>query len=59
MNFAEFASKAGKAAFEMSKETGTSVAAILGGVAVLTTAVCTGVAQIIEAKNKYKKDEEK
>lgn len=59
MNFAEFASKAGKAAFELSKETGTSVAAILGGVAVLTTAVCTGVAQIIEAKNKYKKDEEK
>ena len=57
MNFAEFASKAGKAAFELSKETGTSVAAILGGVAVLTTAVCTGVAQIIEAKNKYKKDE--
>lgn len=59
MNFAEFASKAGKAAFEMSKETGTSVATILGGVAVLTAAVCTGVAQIIEAKNKYKKDEEK
>lgn len=55
----EFASTAAKAAFEMSKETGTSVAAILGGVAVLTTAVCTGVAQIIEAKNKYKKDEEK
>lgn len=59
MNFAEFASKAGKAAFELSKETGTSVATILGGVAVLTAAVCTGVAQIIEAKNKYKKDEEK
>lgn len=59
MNFAEFASKAGKAAFELSKETGTSVAAILGGVAVLTTAVCTGVAQIIEAKNKHKKNEEK
>lgn len=59
MNFAEFVSKAGKAAFEMSKETGTSVATILGGVAVLTAAVCTGVAQIIEAKNKYKKDEEK
>ena len=55
----EFASAAAKAAFEMSKETGTSVAAILGGVAVLTTAMCTGVAQIIEAKNKYKKDEEK
>lgn len=55
----EFASAAAKAAFEMSKETGTSVAAILGGVAVLTTSVCTGVAQIIEAKNKYKKDEEK
>lgn len=55
----EFASAAAKAAFEMSKETGTSVAAILGGVAVSTTAVCTGVAQIIEAKNKYKKDEEK
>ena len=50
----EFASAAAKAAFEMSKETGTSVAAILGGVAVFT-----GVAQIIEAKNKYKKDEEK
>lgn len=59
MNFAEFASKAGKAAFELSKETGTSVATILGGVAVLTAAVCTGVAQIIEAKNKHKKDEEK
>lgn len=59
MNFAEFASKAGKAAFELSKETGTSVAAILGSVAVLTAAVCTGVAQIIEAKNKHKKDEEK
>lgn len=59
MNFAEFASKAGKAAFELSKETGTSVATILGGVAVLTAAVCTGVAQIIEAKNKYKKTEEK
>lgn len=54
----EFASAAAKAAFEMSKETGTSVAAILGGVAVLTTAVCTGVAQIIEAKNKSKKKEE-
>lgn len=53
----EFASAAAKAAFEMSKETGTSVAAILGGVAVVTAAVCTGVAQIIEAKNKYKKDE--
>ena len=59
MNFAEFVSKAGKAAFEMSKETGTSIATILGGVAVLTASVCTGVAQIIEAKNKYKKDEEK
>lgn len=58
MNFAEFASKAGKAAFELSKETGTSVAAILGGVAVLTTAVCTGVAQIIEAKNKSKSKKE-
>lgn len=58
MNFAEFTSKAGKAAFELSKETGTSVAAILGGVAVLTTALCTGVAQIIEAKNKSKKKEE-
>lgn len=55
----EFASVASKAAFQMSKETGTSVAAILGGVAVVTAAVCTGVAQIIEAKNKYKKDEEK
>ena len=55
----EFVSAASKAAFEMSKETGTSVAAILGGVAVVTAAVCTGVAQIIEAKNKYKKDEEK
>ena len=59
MNFAEFASKAGKAAFELSKETGTSVAAILGGAAVLTAAVFTGVAQVIEAKNKYKKDEDK
>ncbi len=59
MNFAELVSKAGKAAFELNKETGTSVATILGGVAVLTAAVCTGVAQVIEAKNKYKKDEEK
>ncbi len=59
MNFAEFASKAGKAAFEMSKETGTSIATILGGAAVLTAAVFTGVAQVIEAKNKYKKDEDK
>lgn len=55
----EFASAAAKAAFEMSKETGTSVAAILGGVAVLVGALCTGAAQIIEAKNKYKKTEEK
>ena len=53
----EFVSAASRAALEMSKETGTSVAAILGGVAVVTAAVCTGVAQIIEAKNKYKKDE--
>lgn len=53
----EFANFVGKAAFELNKETGTSVAAILGGVAVVTAAVCTGVAQIIEAKNKYKKDE--
>lgn len=59
MNFAEFASKASKAAFEMSKETGTSIATILGGAAVLTAAVFTGVAQVIEAKNKYKKDEDK
>lgn len=59
MNFAEFASKAGKAAFELSKETGTSVATILGGAAVLTAAIFTGVAQVIEAKNKYKKDEDK
>lgn len=58
MNFAEFASKAGKAAFELNKETGTSVATILGGVAVLTAAICTGAAQIIEAKNKSKKKEE-
>lgn len=55
----EFVSAASRAALEMSKETGTSVAAILGGVAVVTAAVCTGVAQIIEAKNKYKKDEDK
>jgi hypothetical protein len=55
----EFVSAASRAALEMSKETGTSVAAILGGVAVVTAAVCTGVAQIIEAKNKYKKTEEK
>lgn len=54
----EFVSAASRAALEMSKETGTSVAAILGGVAVLTTAVCTGVAQIIEAKNKSKKKDE-
>ena len=57
MNFAEFASKAGKAAFELSKETGTSVAAIIGGAAILTGAIFTGIAQVIEAKNKYKKDE--
>lgn len=55
----EFASAAAKAAFEMSKETGTSVATILGGAAVLTAAIFTGVAQVIEAKNKYKKDEDK
>ena len=59
MNFAEFVSKAGKAAFELNKETGTSIATILGGAAVLTAAVFTGVAQVIEAKNKYKKDEDK
>ena len=57
----EFVSSAGKTIFNeaLSKETGASVATILGGVAVLTAAVCTGVAQIIEAKNKHKKDEEK
>lgn len=55
----EFANFVGKAAFEMSKETGTSVATILGGAAVLVGALCTGAAQIIEAKNKYKKDEDK
>lgn len=55
----EFASAAAKAAFKMSKETGTSVAAILGGAAVLVGTLCTGAAQIIEAKNKYKKTEEK
>ena len=55
----EFASAAAKAAFEMSKETGTSIATILGGSAVLVGALCTGAAQIIEAKNKYKKTEEK
>nr|DAJ24617.1 MAG TPA: hypothetical protein [Caudoviricetes sp.] len=55
----EFVSAASKAAFEMSKETGTSIATILGGAAVLTAAVFTGVAQVIEAKNKYKKDEDK
>ena len=55
----EFASAAAKAAFEMSKETGTSIATILGGAAVLVGALCTGAAQIIEVKNKYKKDEEK
>lgn len=54
----EFLSKAGKAAFELNKETGTSVAAILGGAAVLTAAIFTGVAQIIEAKNKSKKKDE-
>ena len=48
----EFVSAASKAA--LSKETGTSVATILGGAAVFT-----GVAQVIEAKNKYKKDENK
>lgn len=55
----EFVNFVGKAAFEMNKETGTSIATILGGAAVLTAAVFTGVAQVIEAKNKYKKDEEK
>ena len=58
MNFAEFVSKSGKAAFELSKETGASVALILGGVATLTAAVCTGAAQIIEAKNKSKSKKE-
>lgn len=52
----EFASQLFEAA--LSKETGTSIATILGGAAVLTAAVCTGVAQIIEAKNKGKKAEE-
>jgi hypothetical protein len=55
----EFVSAASRAALEMSKETGTSIATILGGAAVLTAAVFTGVAQVIEAKNKYKKDEDK
>ena len=54
----EFASFVGKAAFELSKETGASIATILGGVAVVTGAVCTGIAQIIEAKNKHKKEDE-
>lgn len=53
----EFVSAASKAA--LSKETGTSIAAILGGAAILVGALCTGAAQIIEAKNKYKKDEDK
>lgn len=52
----EFASFVGKAA--LSKETGASIATILGGVAVVTGAVCTGIAQIIEAKNKHKKEDE-
>lgn len=57
----EFVSSAGKTIFNeaLSKETGTSIATILGGAAVLTAAVFTGVAQVIEAKNKYKKDEDK
>lgn len=54
----EFANFVGKAAFEMSKETGTSIATILGGVAVVTAAVCTGAAQIIEARNKSKSKKE-
>ena len=55
----EFASAAAKAAFEMSKETGTSIATILGGAAVLVGALCTGAAQIIELRINIRKDEEK
>ena len=43
----------------ISKETGLAIAAILSSSAAVVTALCTGVAQIIEAKNKYKKDKDK
>lgn len=52
-----FSTVARAAAFTISKETGIAIASILTGSAAVVTALCTGVAQIIEAKNKHKKDD--
>lgn len=46
------------AAFAMSKETGLAIAAVLGGVATLTGAVCEGAVKIIEATKEVKKEKE-
>ena len=52
-----FSTVARVAAFTISKETGIVIASILTSSAAVVTAVCTVVAQIIEAKNKHKKDD--
>ena len=52
-----FSTVARVATFTISKETGIAIASILTSSAAVVTAVCTGVAQIIEAKNKHKKDD--
>lgn len=52
-----FSTVARAAAFTMSKETGLAIAAILSSSAAVVTALCTGVAQIIEANKKVKKDD--
>lgn len=52
-----FSTVARAAAFTISKETGIAIASILTSSAAVVTALCTGVAQIIEAKNKHKKDD--
>lgn len=52
-----FSTVARVAAFTISKETGIAIASILTSSAAVVTALCTGVAQIIEAKNKHKKDD--
>lgn len=52
-----FSTVARAAAFTISKETGIAIASILTSSAAVVTAVCTGVAQIIEVKNKHKKDD--
>lgn len=52
-----FSTVARVTAFTISKETGIAIASILTSSAAVVTAVCTGIAQIIEAKNKHKKDD--